>query len=941
MSDDVENELVDDLSTVQFSENNDEELTFFTSIDDATKEWLNSLEHIWSSWKKCDGVCKTLTDYFDSAPNPYLSTLRILVNTSDFKHIKSNSSLAKTVIEEFMKWLEPRKDTYKEFLALDLKLATFRLIIKQNNMEFIKMVTTTYELIEHKEEFIDVIKQTIDKKKYKEAAHYTIMLQLQEHFSDPECLLLPLILQNKYLCVEDFLAGYPELQKSIVLYLDNLIGPNNNIQQVLNNIIQKNKIPEIKIHTMQTKPLKKLIARFVKLYNIPPECCPNLNKIRCEGALHFLIHKRYVDCSLSAASWREMVEEAVGNDKTLQLDMIRMLVNAKDATEALYWARKFDIPKDQWPWAVTYEEERLEGINKGASTSKMNDWEENEEFMNYHELKLSRQCIKVVNNSHSFEEFLDTGLKDVSIVGIDSEWKPCFGTKQTELALIQIATKTNVYIIDVTTIGNQLDDLWVELVSTLFENKSILKLGFGIAQDMTVLRSSLSALSKVKTCGEGYIDIVHLWRKLVDDYKFVFPHESNEHFAKNSLSKLVELCLGQKLNKSDQFSNWEQRPLRESQIIYAALDAYCLLEIYETLENQCQHLDIPFFDVCMEVQHIRQQSPKKNIRKPQKKPYVIKFEGENNGGQQNFQRNPVSEKFRNVWKPRFQNKHSFNKLTQPTVPVRPIRLSQQNRCVNTTKRVEHANYKSNDQEQRQQIMKHKYVPMNKWRVVCDFTLGGLASKLRLCGCNCIHLALDQGGEQSAKIAMLENRVLLTRNKGYLKFVKYIPAEECYLVMADTPEAQLREVLTYFRIVITERDIFSRCQVCNSNEFAKVPKLLMDKLITSYVRLTRQSNYRVVLNGCNIDETKGLRQNDFVQNNMQREDRTWLLSTNSVNIQMCTTKYGTRIHIEKVPIIVLRNVQLFYVCELCGKIYWSGSHLERTLNDVIKDLIVPV
>lgn len=86
---------------------------------------------------------------------------------------------------------------------------------------------------------------------------------------------------------------------------------------------------------------------------------------------------------------------------------------------------------------------------------------------------------------------------------------------------------------------------------------------------MTVIHSSLPALSKIKIYGQGYLDIVNLWKKLVEDYKFVFPHESDDQFTKKNLSKLVELCLGQKLNKSDQFSNWEQRPLRESQIIYA------------------------------------------------------------------------------------------------------------------------------------------------------------------------------------------------------------------------------------------------------------------------------------------------------------------------------------------------------------------------------------
>lgn len=46
---------------------------------------------------------------------------------------------------------------YEQFLILDLKLATFQLIIKQHNMEFTKIVASTYKFVEHKEEFLHMI----------------------------------------------------------------------------------------------------------------------------------------------------------------------------------------------------------------------------------------------------------------------------------------------------------------------------------------------------------------------------------------------------------------------------------------------------------------------------------------------------------------------------------------------------------------------------------------------------------------------------------------------------------------------------------------------------------------------------------------------------------------------------------------------------------------
>jgi len=60
------------------------------------------------------------------------------------------------------------------------------------------------------------------------------------------------------------------------------------------------------------------------------------------------------------------------------------------------------------------------------------------------------------------------------------------------------------------------------------------------------------------------------------------------------------------------------------------------------------------------------------------------------------------------------------------------------------------------------------IPAHTWRVVCDSMLGGLSSKLRMCGVDCVHVLFDQGGDDSAQLAMRENRILLTRNKNYEK-----------------------------------------------------------------------------------------------------------------------------------------------------------------------------
>ena len=65
-------------------------------------------------------------------------------------------------------------------------------------------------------------------------------------------------------------------------------------------------------------------------------------------------------------------------------------------------------------------------------------------------------------------------------------------------------------------------------------------------------------------------------------------------FLVSGLSELVRNCTGLLLNKEEQFSNWEKRPLRESQIIYAATDAYVLLDIFEIMKRRSVDLNINF-----------------------------------------------------------------------------------------------------------------------------------------------------------------------------------------------------------------------------------------------------------------------------------------------------------------------------------------------------------
>lgn len=97
------------------------------------------------------------------------------------------------------------------------------------------------------------------------------------------------------------------------------------------------------MYKLQPKTLTKLVKRLAKVYNLSEsdDAMPNVMKSKKYGQVQFLLHKNYVEKSLSKESWREMVREIVPTDigSTLQIDLIQGCVFYHDINEAIYWVK--------------------------------------------------------------------------------------------------------------------------------------------------------------------------------------------------------------------------------------------------------------------------------------------------------------------------------------------------------------------------------------------------------------------------------------------------------------------------------------------------------------------------------------------------------------------------------------------------------------------------
>jgi len=154
-----------------------------------------------------------------------------------------------------------------------------------------------------------------------------------------------------------------------------------------------------------------------------------------------------------------------------------------------------------------------------------------------------------------------TILATAGRIGLDAEWG--IGTRVA--SIVQLAFLSEVHIWD-------LQALDAAAVSSAFAavlgNADIVKVGFHfLTSDWPRL-----AFWTQGTTARSIVDLDKLWGRLRPDEKLP------------GLRGLVSSLLARRLDKAEQCSNWCDRPLSDNQLDYAALDAHCLLALWDALD---------------------------------------------------------------------------------------------------------------------------------------------------------------------------------------------------------------------------------------------------------------------------------------------------------------------------------------------------------------------
>lgn len=154
--------------------------------------------------------------------------------------------------------------------------------------------------------------------------------------------------------------------------------------------------------------------------------------------------------------------------------------------------------------------------------------------------------------------------KSASILAVDTE----FIRERTfypQLCLIQLAIPNRSVIVDPLAV-NDLSPL-----KTLFSSEHIVKIFHAADQDLEIIYHNLSLIPQPLFDTQIAAELLGM------------PQQS-------SLRSIVREFAGTRLSKTDSFSNWNSRPLSDSQISYALDDVRYLPRIYTKMHDQLKEL---------------------------------------------------------------------------------------------------------------------------------------------------------------------------------------------------------------------------------------------------------------------------------------------------------------------------------------------------------------
>ncbi len=168
--------------------------------------------------------------------------------------------------------------------------------------------------------------------------------------------------------------------------------------------------------------------------------------------------------------------------------------------------------------------------------------------------------VRIVSTHDEAERAVEELLTE-RVLGFDTESRPAFRAGQSfPVAIVQLASRQRVYLFQVLQFGD------ANPLQPIFEAADILKVGVALHEDIRRLRSSHDFQAR------GFFELSRIT-------------QSELGIENTGLRALVAMLLGVRVSKGAQVSNWANPKLTDSQVRYAATDAWISRQLYIYLQG--------------------------------------------------------------------------------------------------------------------------------------------------------------------------------------------------------------------------------------------------------------------------------------------------------------------------------------------------------------------
>ncbi|XP_059721367.1 exonuclease mut-7 homolog isoform X1 [Haemorhous mexicanus] len=552
---------------------------------------LKTLQLLWTK-QELGKLKEEIRRGFARLEDPLAGLLAMLESSSDWKG--KRHSLGYCITTELQLWIKEHPAVPQSGTKLKKLQARVLGMLSQCPANLLDPLISIYQLhTADRNYLLEHVSHLYLQGNYKEAAILSIKLKLQPD-QDVEKMCTPLLLQDKANLVEEYVAEYPELQRKLLQTLDTWCEPSFNIRDIIRPY---QGLSKYKPEKFNRRVFSKLIFRLLERFNVDSALCPNVINQRHLRTLNYLFYKRFVEKTMTEENWADHIQSTVGENRWLQRHLVQSLLRHCDVRGAAQWAQHCRVPPEMLPQAVTEELQKMHMQDRVEEVTKADNYEASKK-KDYYQLPIPRENIHFLQTWEETLQCWEKVLQAGQVVGVDMEWKPSFGmVGKPRVALLQLAVKDEVFLLDLPWLLEQAEaegekEKLPHFIQMLYSDAAITKLGYGMSGDLSSLAATCSALKDTEKQMQGVVDLLAVdkqlqWGKDSRKVDGLSPEHSLEERGvrqpEKGLSLLVQHVLGKPLDKTEQLSNWEKRPLREEQILYAASDAYCLLEIYERL----------------------------------------------------------------------------------------------------------------------------------------------------------------------------------------------------------------------------------------------------------------------------------------------------------------------------------------------------------------------